>query len=275
MDDLNILKRLILIALKRFLEKESDLLVLDAREEAISHRLSFYMEKTLENSKTKWDFSFQAEEIESLVVDCEYNKHKDGGKVLSEIIIKYPDKKTDIVRPDIILHKRNSGLNLVIIEVKKKNSREKQYAKDKVQAFVESSYNYQLGIYIEFNSGAEYSNHEKVADIATFSNNDYKIPNKKLLNMLNVFKNDISLDLLPKNDTFKKNIYEEKYFDSRGEDYDEALKCSENLIEDGWYYPEEGNWSFDFEDYLSVRENEKETDADGEIIDPLWKKEVE
>lgn len=107
------------------------------------------------------------------------------------MIGKYHKKPTEEVRPDIVLHKRNSDINLVVIEIKKKKSDNKQYAKDKVLAFVESSYKYKLGIYIEFNTGTGYKVvSEPIAAIATFSDGDYNDPNYKLFDMLNTLGKD-------------------------------------------------------------------------------------
>ena len=189
MNDLNILKQIILVALKNFLHKDNLLLELGVREEAVSHRVAFYLEQAFEQKK--YDLSFDSETIESLVVDCEYDKHRDTKKILNGLIGKYPRKTTEEVRPDIVLHKRNSDINLVVIEIKKKKSDNKQYAKDKVLAFVESSYKYKLGIYIEFNTGINYKViSEPIAVIATFSDGDYKNPNQKLLDMLNTLGKD-------------------------------------------------------------------------------------
>jgi len=193
MDDLNILERITEDALKEFLRKDSILLELDVREEAISHRVAFYLEQALE--KNKYDLSFDSETIESLVTDCEYDKYRDVKKVLSGLIEKYPQKPTEEIRPDIVLHKRNSDINLVVIEIKKKKSCDKQYAKDKALALVESDYKYKLGIYLEFNTGMNYKIFtESIVTIATFSDSDYNEPNQKLLNMLNTLgKNNLAL----------------------------------------------------------------------------------
>jgi len=83
----------------------------------------------------------------------------------------------------------------VKIEIKKKKSCDKQYAKDKALALVESDYKYKLGIYLEFNTGMNYKIFtESIVTIATFSDSDYNEPNQKLLNMLNTLgKNNLAL----------------------------------------------------------------------------------
>lgn len=214
MDDLNILKRIIFVALKEFLRKDSLLLELDVREEALSHRVAFYLEQALEEKK--YDLSFDSETIESLVTDCEYDKHLDVKKTLHGLIEKYPKKPTKEIRPDIVLHKRNSNTNLIVIEIKKKKSRNKQYAKDKALAFVESSYKYKFGIYLEFNTGTNYKDiTEPVVTIATFSDGDHKDPNNKLLGMLT----SLGKDNLAKKGGFLKYLSREQenvlvqYFD--------------------------------------------------------------
>ena len=240
--DLNVLKEAMLDALKFFINKDANLLKLDVREEAISHRLAFYLEQTF--SRLKYDLSLDVEEIESITVDCEYDKHSDAPKTLQDIIQKYPKKKTNVIRPDIVLHKRNSGTNLIVIEIKKEKSKDKdkEYAKDKVKAFVESSYAYQLGIYIVFNTGAD----GPIKNIATFSKNNYKDPNEKLLKMLNTLekdgfseqiRNSSLTDWIHSDNILEQDIYsDEEYWNECWDDYCEAIENNENLREKGWYY---------------------------------------
>ncbi len=130
--------------------KDSKLFELAVKEETISHRLAFYLENLI--------IDLSNGEFDGSVVDCEYNRHGDEEKRLFEIIDKYPKKKTDIIRPDIVLHNRgNNQKNLIIFEVKKNNGRYKEYAKDKLKAYVDSSsYNYKLGVYVEFFVGQKY-----------------------------------------------------------------------------------------------------------------------
>jgi len=248
MSDLNVLKEAILEALKFFIKKDDSLLRLNVREEAISHRLAFYLEQTF--NRLKCGLALNVKEIESITVDCEYDKHNDAPKTLQDIIQKYPKKKTDLIRPDIVLHKRNSGTNLIVIEIKKKKSRDKEYAKDKIKAFIESSYAYQLGIYIVFNTDANRTILDgPIINIATFSKNNYKDPNKKLLKMLNTLekngfseqiRNSSLTDWIHNDNILEQDIYSnEEYRNECWDDYCEAIENNENLREKGWYYSDE------------------------------------
>jgi hypothetical protein len=131
------------------LKKDADLLIRDVKEESISFRLAHYLEIEL--------CRLQPDNRDGLTVDCEYNKHHDADKILHDIRSKYPKKHTDIIRPDIILHKRGNDLeNSLIVEIKKGKGKDKRYARDKIKAFVNSSYGYQVGAYIEFVTGEKF-----------------------------------------------------------------------------------------------------------------------
>lgn len=80
-------------ALISFREQDFQLLELCVDERAATHRIACY----LQNYFTKWH------------VDCEYNRRGEKPKVQSE----------RLVRPDIIIHHRNTQDNLLCIEAKK------------------------------------------------------------------------------------------------------------------------------------------------------------
>lgn len=88
----------LLIAVTRVLERDALLLSNETREEAISHRLAVY----LEASFPEWH------------VDTEYNRLGFRPKRLSD-----GKGRVRLVRPDILVHMRNTSLNLLAIEVKK------------------------------------------------------------------------------------------------------------------------------------------------------------
>ncbi len=84
------------IAIACFRSNDSDLLdleELELPERPISHRLGFYLQPL----------------FGGYVVDCEYNKHLQGRKIVEEIEF----------RPDIVVHNRMADAdNLLIVEVK-------------------------------------------------------------------------------------------------------------------------------------------------------------
>lgn len=141
------LKIITRLAILELINNDDDLLKNSVREEVLSHRLAHYIENL---------YSLFMR-VDRLHVDCEYDKHDDVEKTLPDLLAKYPDKKTDIVRPDIIFHRRGSDQsNLLIIELKKSTGSGKEYAKDKIEMFVNSPYGYKLGVYVEFFVGQEY-----------------------------------------------------------------------------------------------------------------------
>ncbi len=150
--DIEVVKKMLLLGIQNFLTEDIQLLELNVREEALSHRLAYYLERALETHK--YDLSVPRELLDEIRIDCEYDKHGNEKKNLSDIMQKYPDNNTDVVRPDIVMHVRGSDThNLMVIEVKKTNGKDKTYAKEKVASFVTSSYAYMTGVYMEFNTG--------------------------------------------------------------------------------------------------------------------------
>lgn len=123
------------LALEILLELDKFLLENDVHERTIAHRLAIYLEWLF----PKWH------------IDCEYNLHGIHIKELPDIRDCDVDKKTDRVLPDIIIHKRNSDKNLLVIEIKK----DKESACDikKLELFTKENgkYKYRLGLFIKFN----------------------------------------------------------------------------------------------------------------------------
>ncbi len=114
------------------------LLRINVHERALTHRLALHVANRLEH----WD------------VDCEYNRQHDDGnaKVLDEVhsrmiheLRRRPDLLDDeavTVFPDIIVHRRNSHDNLLVIEVKKEPARLPARELDwlKLKGYVDSSH---------------------------------------------------------------------------------------------------------------------------------------
>lgn len=111
-------------SLERLLIEDADLLEVDINERAITHKLAKYLESYFYG----WN------------VDCEYNRnHYDPKRLnIQPRNIKSDDIKARTVYPDIIVHKRNTEENLLVIEFKKSNNREDEdYDLNKLQAFQE------------------------------------------------------------------------------------------------------------------------------------------
>ncbi|QLE99570.1 hypothetical protein FLM49_12825 [Neptunomonas phycophila] len=126
-------------SLNQLLRADGDILAMDVNERTISHRLASYLEPFCQG----WN------------VDCEYNRNHDDPKRL-EIIrrnIQSDDTQATTVFPDIIVHRRGTGGNFVVIEMKKTSSREDDhYDLAKLNAFKEQL-GYQFAIFVKVRTG--------------------------------------------------------------------------------------------------------------------------
>jgi len=103
-------------AIARLLKNDTHLLKVDVNERSITHRLASYLQEEFGG----WD------------VDCEYNRNREDTKQLrvsKEFNILVGNVQTDVddtqartVFPDIIVHRRKTDKNLLVIEVKKTTS---------------------------------------------------------------------------------------------------------------------------------------------------------
>ncbi len=137
-------------AIDRLMERDEHLLTHDVNERSISHRLAMYLQ----------------EEFSKCDVDCEYNRNEYEQKRLDllrhrvrpdEIPEEVPIEDTEArtVYPDIIVHRRGSNTeNILVIEIKKTTStRNNELDLAKLQAFREAPYNYSFGLYLCFQTG--------------------------------------------------------------------------------------------------------------------------
>src|SRR5437016_6301336 len=88
----------VLQAIRTFLQTDLDLLSRNVHEQAITSRLADHLRRQF----PEWH------------VDCEYNREGEQRKRLSGRVVK----------PDIIIHRRGTQENFLVIEVKKSNSHE-------------------------------------------------------------------------------------------------------------------------------------------------------
>jgi hypothetical protein len=112
-------------ALDKLFYQDAELLQNDVNERTITHKLAEYLELEFKG----WN------------VDCEYNRNHDQTKRLRSLPRKVASiDNTDgiSVFPDIIVHKRMTDENLLVIEVKKSTSTESSaFDKQKLLAFKE------------------------------------------------------------------------------------------------------------------------------------------
>ena len=126
-------------SLNQLLRSDGDILAMDVNERSISHRLASYLEPFFQG----WN------------VDCEYNRNHDDPKRLEirRRNIQSDDTQATTVFPDIIVHRRGTDENFVVIEMKKTSSQEADdYDLEKLNAFKEQL-GYQFAIFVKVRTG--------------------------------------------------------------------------------------------------------------------------
>jgi hypothetical protein len=129
-------KRGIMAAICKLYRNDRELLQVDANERSITHKLAEYLQPEFPN----WN------------VDCEYNRRDADPKRL--LFGSWPVQADDIeaktVFPDIIIHRRLTDQNLVVIEVKKANGLEETKDILKLEAFMDApEYRYEYGLFLK------------------------------------------------------------------------------------------------------------------------------
>jgi len=131
--DLSKLQKFVENCLEIFMKNDIYLLIVDADERTISHRMAFYLQS----------------EIPEMHVDCEYNREGLENKKLSDP--KWPKPRG--IYPDIIVHKRGEKSNkILVVEIKKQVNREIEDDEIKLKGFTSDSYGYHFGLLIIFNT---------------------------------------------------------------------------------------------------------------------------
>lgn len=135
--DFSTVKQKVNGALDKLKENDNILLEINVNERTISHKLAEYLQI----------------KFSDLSVDCEYNRHNDLIKKLNMPTdhISWDDVESKTVFPDIVVHKRNTDdENLLVIEIKKSSSRiGHQFDIHKLKAFTSEPYNYKFGLFLE------------------------------------------------------------------------------------------------------------------------------
>jgi hypothetical protein len=114
-------------AINLVLKNDQFLLINNSDEWAISHKFAEYIQQ----------------QFPEFHVDVEYNREKDQVKTLNG----------ERIRPDIIVHIRNTDVNLIAIEVKKSNNiGEMDEVRERLKNLTDSNgkFQYQLGLFAVF-----------------------------------------------------------------------------------------------------------------------------
>ncbi|MGE5370716.1 MAG: hypothetical protein ACM3QZ_01895 [Solirubrobacterales bacterium] len=123
-------------ALKMLIERDGYLLQKDSSERSITHRLAIYLEPEFEG----WN------------VDCEYNRNGGDKKVLDALKAN-GNRNGRTVLPDIIIHKRGTKQNLLVIEAKK-NDPHDAFDLEKLAYFKkQENIKYKYALYINIGTG--------------------------------------------------------------------------------------------------------------------------
>lgn len=133
--------KVLFAALNLLLRADADILEIDANERTISHRLANYLEPYFPG----WN------------VDCEYNRNHDDPKRLDipRKNVSSDDTQATTVFPDIIVQKRGTNKNLLVVEIKKTTSRENdEYDLNKLCAF-KQQLNYRFAVFVKLKTDGE------------------------------------------------------------------------------------------------------------------------
>jgi hypothetical protein len=119
--------------LARLVRHDADLLALDVHERAITARLTEYLQDLL----PEWN------------VDAEYNRIRELVKRIQL------DGQWEVVVPDVIAHRRNTGDNLLVLEAKKVGNPEAEaYDRRKLAALKEQQ-GYHYAVFLRLRPGPE------------------------------------------------------------------------------------------------------------------------
>ena len=127
-------------ALRRFLHNDAQLLVVNANERSMTHKLAEYLQQEFQG----WN------------VDCEYNRNRADVKKLPlpRRRINWDDLEGRTVFPDIIVHHRTMSDNLLVVEAKKSSSAiNDAFDLGKLEQFKEDPFHYRYGLFIKFYVG--------------------------------------------------------------------------------------------------------------------------
>ncbi|WP_186039806.1 hypothetical protein [Burkholderia gladioli] len=128
-------------ALSELLVNDPDLLSIDANERSITFRFAMYLQQYF----IGW------------TVDCEYNRDGVEPKRLGHLEL-YPDSEDDeakTVFPDVIVHRRQTKENLLVLEFKKSTSRvDRQIDLRKLRGY-KQQLGYEHALFVEVGTGGE------------------------------------------------------------------------------------------------------------------------
>ena len=144
------IKEKVIIALQCFYSNDAYLIDKNVHERALTFRLGMYLQILF----SSWD------------VDCEYNKNIETFRTNKLLHIRCEqngecrtcaDIRSCTVFPDIIIHKRGTSENQLVIEAKcNANKTQKNNDLEKLQAYLdEPTLHYKYGLFIDFKESVD------------------------------------------------------------------------------------------------------------------------
>lgn len=135
------LRKIVALALRKLLADDFQLIEVDANERSISHRLAIYVEDGLKvRNHTAWH------------VDCEYNRdglHPKATDLFTERVDN-GDEHACTVYPDIIVHRRGTKDNLLVIELKKSSSNiPPDKDRQKIESYCRAPLSYRYALFLK------------------------------------------------------------------------------------------------------------------------------
>ena len=128
-------------ALSELLVNDADLLGIDANERSITFRFAMYLQSCFPD----W------------AVDCEYNRDGTEPKKLGHLGL-YPDSEDDdakTVFPDVVVHRRGTQQNYVVLEFKKSTSHvDRQIDLRKLRGY-KQQLGYEHALFVEVGTGGQ------------------------------------------------------------------------------------------------------------------------
>ena len=131
---------------------DCELLAVDANERSITHKLAEHLQR----------------EFPGWHVGCEYNRvGRETKKLVVNVEKPEPDDlEAKTVFPDIIVHRRTTPENLLVIEVKKATGRDDTGDIEKLERFTKvREYRYEYGLFLKLR-------HDDTPELALYKNGD-------------------------------------------------------------------------------------------------------
>ena len=130
------LKEIVIESLSKLCDKDYLLFESSVKEECINHKFAQYIEY------------FSKQLSPHVDVDVEYNKYEQD---LKKMMGQTP------IRPDIIVHERQSGNSNNYLAIEAKKGYSSQHDKDKIEHLIDSEdFNYTLGCLVSYQPDKEY-----------------------------------------------------------------------------------------------------------------------